>query len=126
MAAYRHEVLVAFWMSIHLMQLDCAQKILTLDKMLEQIVKNLRKNGAYILERYRKKEEEERRKLLMRGVNIAATNKERDIPASDSFNSQEINSNEKRKSKMVNLTQRSSSNEGSLKKKQKLTGTIDT
>lgn len=94
--------------------------------MLEQIVKNLRKNGAYILERYRKKEEEERRKLLMRGVNIAATNKERDIPASDSFNSQEINSNEKRKSKMVNLTQRSSSNEGSLKKKQKLTGTIDT
>jgi hypothetical protein len=53
--------------------LECATQILTLDQkdpILVQIVKNLRKNGAYILERYRKKEEEERRKALMRGVNV--------------------------------------------------------
>ena len=52
---FKYEVLIAFWLCIHLERLDLAQCIYEQDPLLEKILQNLRKQGKGILEMEKQK-----------------------------------------------------------------------
>ena len=54
---YKYEVLIAFWLSIHLSRLQIAQMIHDLDPILEKILSTLRRKGRDLLEEERQKKQ---------------------------------------------------------------------
>ena len=46
---YKYEVLIAFWLCIHLERLDLAQMVHRMDPILEKILQNLRRGAKDIL-----------------------------------------------------------------------------
>lgn len=55
---FKYEMLIAFWLCLHLERLDIAQLTLEQDSILEKIIVNLRKNGAELLQIEKEKQEE--------------------------------------------------------------------
>lgn len=46
---FKYEVLVAFWLSIHLEKLEILKMVHELDPILEKIISNMRKKGKFLL-----------------------------------------------------------------------------
>jgi hypothetical protein len=53
---FKFEILVCFWLTIHLKSLSFAQYLLEQDALLEKILQNLRKTGKEALAREKEKE----------------------------------------------------------------------
>jgi hypothetical protein len=48
---YRHQLLLAFWLAIHMKYHDEAQKIMNIDPIIHSVVETLYKNGAVYIEK---------------------------------------------------------------------------
>lgn len=46
---FRHEIMLAFWLAIHMQDLEIANSIKRLDPIIEQVIVNLRNNGKVLL-----------------------------------------------------------------------------
>lgn len=53
---FKFEILVCFWLTIHLQYIDFARFVLEQDPLLEKILQNLRKTGKEILAEEREKD----------------------------------------------------------------------
>ena len=63
---YRYEVLLAFWLCIHLEKLDAAKLVYNLDDIIKSVVVNLQTKGKDVLKK--KKMEEEQKKKGVLGI----------------------------------------------------------
>lgn len=59
---FRHQLLLSFWLAIHLKQPDEAQRIMKIDPIIQQVVESLYKNGAVYIEKEKQRKEMEKRK----------------------------------------------------------------
>jgi len=73
---FKYEVLIAFWLSIHLQRLPTAQHLYSLDPIIEKILINLRKHGQEYLEQARQRKLKQQKSKLL---NAFQTPKEEDI-----------------------------------------------
>ncbi|CDW71841.1 UNKNOWN [Stylonychia lemnae] len=62
---YKYEVLIAFWITVHLQKLEAAKLVYDLDPIIEKMVTNLRSAGQYLLDEKKRKEEETKKKSMM-------------------------------------------------------------
>lgn len=53
---FKYEVMLSFWLSIHLMKLEEARLLLSLDPLMGKVVGNLREHGQVLLKKKRIKE----------------------------------------------------------------------
>ena len=62
---FKYEVLIAFWLTIHLQKLEASKLVYDLDPIIEKVVKNLRNAGKAVLDEKRAREEEERKRGVL-------------------------------------------------------------
>jgi hypothetical protein len=62
---FKYEVLIAFWLTIHLQKLETAKLVFDLDPIVAKVVRNLRNSGKQLLEEKKLKEEEEKNKGVL-------------------------------------------------------------
>lgn len=53
---FKYEVMLSFWLSVHLLKLDEAKILLNLDSLMGKVVSNLREHGQILLKKKRIKE----------------------------------------------------------------------
>jgi hypothetical protein len=62
--SFKYEVMLSFWLSIHLEKLAEAQELLLLDPLIQKVVINLRTIGATVLQLKKNKEELRRQRSI--------------------------------------------------------------
>lgn len=59
---FKYEVLIAFWLCVHMQKLEAAKLVYDLDPIIEKAVNNLRKFGQEALEERNRLQEEDKKK----------------------------------------------------------------